>query len=300
LEENKKYLVWEWGRATMPEYSVEERDNFVLSGGKKPPSFNAMKGTLPGLGISSITASEIERSFMHLLEVLEAHFRQHKYLLGGRPCLGDFSLVGPMYAHLLRDPVPAYIMRAHAPAFCEYLERMHGLRPSYEGVFTFDKVENRLVPSPNGIGQFGQVFQHGDFLANDEIPSTLLPLIENIFHEHIPVLLSTAHQLKRYFEKKPSFDTELPRAIGYHTFALGQAKEKRAAYPYDVWMLQRCMDSISPADTSIVHPFIRSFSTGPQLLESMPWINSDLRLRSVDFKIFRDPSKPAQLVQSHL
>ncbi|MFK7828279.1 MAG: hypothetical protein AB8B57_00745 [Congregibacter sp.] len=34
---------------------------------------------------------------------LDAHFREHAFLFGERPCTGDFALAGALYAHLYRD-----------------------------------------------------------------------------------------------------------------------------------------------------------------------------------------------------
>ncbi|MBK6559245.1 MAG: glutathione S-transferase C-terminal domain-containing protein [Comamonadaceae bacterium] len=39
-----------------------------------------------------------------MLDLLDAHFAQHRFLFGERPTLGDFGLVGSMYGHLGRDP----------------------------------------------------------------------------------------------------------------------------------------------------------------------------------------------------
>lgn len=37
-----------------------------------------------------------------VMERLEAHLDVHDYILGGRPCLADFSLLGPLYGHIFR------------------------------------------------------------------------------------------------------------------------------------------------------------------------------------------------------
>ena len=47
------------------------------------------------------------------------------YLLGGRPCLADFAFMGPMYAHLYRDPYPSVIMKNVSPRVAEWVERMN-------------------------------------------------------------------------------------------------------------------------------------------------------------------------------
>ena len=37
---------------------------------------------------------------------LDRHFASHRFLFGDRPSLGDYGLIGPLYAHLGRDPWP--------------------------------------------------------------------------------------------------------------------------------------------------------------------------------------------------
>jgi hypothetical protein len=44
-----------------------------------------MQAHLPRLGISSETIPAIERSYEDLLDILEAHFRMHPYILDFRP-----------------------------------------------------------------------------------------------------------------------------------------------------------------------------------------------------------------------
>ena len=56
-----------------------------------------------------ICFSAIEKSWKAMLYDLTVHFDAHPYLLGGKPCIGDFSLAGMTYAHLYRDPVPGVL-----------------------------------------------------------------------------------------------------------------------------------------------------------------------------------------------
>ena len=46
---------------------------------------------------------------------LERHLEQHDYVLGGRPSLADFSLLGPIYVHFCRDPVAGFDLRTRFP-----------------------------------------------------------------------------------------------------------------------------------------------------------------------------------------
>ena len=79
----------------------------------------------------------IEQSYRRLLGELDAHFRDHDFLFGGRPSIGDFGLIGPMYAHLYRDPYPGKLMRETAPNVAAWVERMQSPEP-VDGDFLAD------------------------------------------------------------------------------------------------------------------------------------------------------------------
>ena len=79
------------------------------------------------------------------------HFEQYPYLLGWKPCVGDFGLLAPMYAHLGRDPHPASLMQQRAPRVYRWVERMNRADQDVPEFFTAGT----------------------DFLKNDEVPETL-------------------------------------------------------------------------------------------------------------------------------
>lgn len=60
---------------------------------------------LPGLGIDEKVGEAVEKQFRVLLGMLESHLEEWRFVLGDRISLADFSLYGPFYAHLWRDPV---------------------------------------------------------------------------------------------------------------------------------------------------------------------------------------------------
>jgi len=114
LDDNEKYLVYEWGRNSAPTLPAKERDALVISA-KSGPSFSAMKRTLPILGITENSVGQVEATFLELLDLMNQHFSVHEYLLGDSPSLADFSLYGPFFAHLYKDPKPSLIVRSRAP-----------------------------------------------------------------------------------------------------------------------------------------------------------------------------------------
>ncbi len=99
------------------------------AGGQGGGVMRRMQAYLPGLGVTPQTTALIERSHERLLDRLDAHFTVSPYLFGGRPSVGDYGLLGPLFAHLGRDPVPAGLMKTRAPAVFRWVERMNAPDP---------------------------------------------------------------------------------------------------------------------------------------------------------------------------
>lgn len=144
------------------------RDAFATGSGAEMADtiMGRMNAYLPQLGVTGQSIPAIEQSFEALLDRLNAHFAEHPYLFGGRPSIGDFGLIGPMFAHLGRDPVPAGIMKTRAPKVFRWVERM-----TAPGLDTPD------------FPEYGS-----DFLPIDEIPASLEPVLEHIAGEIFPML----------------------------------------------------------------------------------------------------------------
>ena len=178
------------------------------------------KKSVPLLGVTAHNQAAIELSYENFLADLERHFERYDYLLGDRPCIADFGLIGPFFAHLYQDPYPGQYMRANAPAVSLWVERM---------------TDKKLAK--------------GEFLADDEIPETLLPILQRMAREQLPVLLDTDNKLSEWREQNP--DMTIPRSIGTHEFSIEGVTEKRMIIPYVLWMFKRPVDffnSLVPDD----------------------------------------------------
>ncbi|MEL6371045.1 MAG: glutathione S-transferase family protein [Pseudomonadota bacterium] len=84
---------------------------------------------------------QLKQSFIDLSTMLDAHFQDRPYLLGGRPCFGDFGLWCNFY-QAWTDPTANAYIEAHAPALVAYIKRMKS--PSVDG--DFETLET-LVPT---------------------------------------------------------------------------------------------------------------------------------------------------------
>jgi len=204
-KENYNFIVTEFGKTAVPEASSEEQKE----AGEKVAGF--FGGSLPILGITQKNHQEIESWYESFLGYFNTHLKQHDFLLGSRPSIGDFGLMGPLYAHLYRDPYPGKQMKEKAPLVAKWVERMNDPKPLT-----------------------------GEFLPDDQVPDTLFPILKMIFKDHFPVLQDTVNQVGQWVKEHP--EQEIPRIMGQHQFTIGGVTETRYIFPYDQWMFQRPLD----------------------------------------------------------
>lgn len=87
---------------------------------------------------------QLKASFEALSAMLDAHFQTRSYLLGARPCFGDFGLWCNLY-QAWTDPTANAFLEARAPALVAYIKRMK--RPAIEGEFeTLEALKPTFVP----------------------------------------------------------------------------------------------------------------------------------------------------------
>lgn len=203
---NEEWVYGEFGATAAPGASKEEQ---LAIGRERGANF---KGFCPILGINPETIPAIETSYEALLADLDAHFAVHDYLLGSRPSIGDYGLIGPLYAHLYRDPASGEIMKRLAPRVAAWVERMVN------------------VTAPLS----------GEFLPDDEVPETLIPVLERMMSEQMPFLQTTANMLDAWAQANEG--SEIPRILGMAEFSVEGVKAQRIAPPFSLWMLQRALD----------------------------------------------------------
>ncbi len=144
-----------------------------------------------------------------MLDHLERHFATLPYLLGHKPSLGDFGLVGTMYGHLGRDPWPKQHLIASRPQLRAWIDRM--------------------AAPPDTTG---------DYLPADQLPATLAPVFAAISNEFLPMVEGILHELRKFMAARPD-RRRVPRGLGFIEFPMGAGRFRRAALPYSLWMLQR-------------------------------------------------------------
>ncbi len=203
---NEEWVYGEFGAVAAPGASKEEQ---LAIGRERGQAF---KGFCPILGINEQTIPAIEASYEALLADLDRHFAQYDYLLGSRPSIGDYGLIGPLYAHLYRDPASGEIMKRLAPKVAAWVERLVDVQQPLSG----------------------------EFLPDDEVPATLIPVLERMMAEQMPFLQKTADMFAAWTKANP--DAEIPRAVGMTDFTVEGVTGQRIAPPFSLWMLQRALD----------------------------------------------------------
>jgi len=241
----------------------------------------AVYAGLVHLGCDERTEHAWQASQHRVLTRLESHFARHDYVLGGRPSLADFALLGPLYAHLYRDAVSGFALRVHFPIVAEWVERTNG-----EGALNARRYGQKLY----SLGKDGQLVgrvantDSGEWLPEDEVPETLLPVLEVFFQEMWPVLRSTTRVLgdflaseahtvgdelpgKTFFADPRFGEIQLGEGPLTHEFAIGDVKGRRMVCPYHVWMLERLEKAIGPDPPESLRGLLSRFDHGGELLE---------------------------------
>jgi len=204
--ENRLFILNEFGKSALPYLpGFVQRKLASTFAGK-------MKGYLPILGITEATEDALEINTHTILKTLNRHFEKYPYLLGNAPCVGDFSLFGPIYAHLHRDPYPKNLV-ANYPNTLGWLNRL----------------KNKLRQTTNG------------FLEGDEIPESLLPLIKLIIEQQLPLIKKSIQAINIWAVDNPD-KVKLPQRLGETELKINGSSANRYNLTYPYWMFQQISD----------------------------------------------------------
>ena len=192
---------------------------------KTEAMMNRMRHAAMIFGVTEQSQPVVEALYLEYLDALNTHFEHYPYLLGWRPCIGDFGLLAPMYAHLGRDPYPARLMQQRAPAVYRWVERMNR--------------EDQDVPEYFNAGN--------DFLANDEVPETLIPVLKILAEDFVPETLAAAELINSWLdEHQPESGAvavgRLAEALGTADFTVRGETITALAQPHRFYLLQRVQD----------------------------------------------------------
>jgi len=220
LDYNEAFLRSEFGDHIAPGQSpdvIQKMADKVM----KP-----MQAYLPLLGINESTIPAIEAQYLELLSLLNNHFEQHPYLLGGQPSVADYGLFAPLYAHLSRDPYPGLLMKQQAPRLYRWIERMNA--------------ENADTP------EFGDC--ETEYFSADTIPDTLQALLALVGRDFVPEIKQAVAHINTWLAEHPDVEgqcvTEKPRLkmLGQMHYPFRGTTVTGMVIPYQLLMLQRITD----------------------------------------------------------
>lgn len=104
------------------------------------------------VGSSDANAPLITDYYLELLDLLEAHLADRKYLFGARPAFGDFGLYAQLYEAAV-DPTCGGMMMARGPAVLAWCHRM--MEPRVDGAFeTWESLAPTLAPLLAYVGRY--------------------------------------------------------------------------------------------------------------------------------------------------
>lgn len=209
---NEDWIYSEFGRSGAPDASPEEQYDLGKARGQMFRSF------VPMLGINEETIPGIEASYEAFLADFSAHLQVHPFLFGARPSLADFAFLGPLYAHLYRDPSSGEIMKRLAPKVANWTERT-------------------IAGEGGDAGLVGA----------DAIPDTLIPIMTRHMSEHMPVLEASIDQFTEWLTTAET-GAELPRAFGQTSFTQGGRTGKIITASFTLFRLQAALDEYDALD----------------------------------------------------
>ncbi len=212
------------------------------------------------LGATESTREAVEASFIDCLSLLDAHFTEHRFAFGDRPCLADCAMMGPLYAHLYRDPYPGAIMRDKAPMLCAWINRMRAPAASSES-----------VPE-----------------TSDTVPETMLAVLRHLSRDYVPVLATAMPLLQAWIGNRHV--EEIPRYAGKHRITIGRGKAYaaqglRSIHPFEQWKLQRVLDVFYSYSDNIQNDLTR-FCDETEALDLLD-LNLLNRLERKEFRLVR-------------
>lgn len=177
----------------------------------------------PLTGANLENSEVVESVYIDQLSALDRHLEEYGYLLGGRPCIGDFGMMIPLFGHLGRDPRALTLMMDKALRVYRWVERM-----------------NRQAAD---IGEYEN--QEETWLPDDQIPDTLVSFLAAMAEDFVPETMAAAECINQWLEQQAELPagTHCERAVGLCNFELRGASISPAAQPYRFYLLKRVQDA---------------------------------------------------------
>lgn len=191
-----------------------------------------MRKAMASFGVSDASIPAVEAAYEEFLDLFEAHLAGSPYLLGGRPTIGDYGLIGPLYAHLGRDPYPADLMKRRAHRVWRWVERMHA--------------------AGQDAGEYAD--RSTDLFAPDALPATLEALMAFVARDYLPEIRAMVAHADAWLAERPDLAAGTnglarpgDRSIGMTAFDWRGVPVTVAVMPYRIYLLQKVQAAMPAA-----------------------------------------------------
>ncbi len=208
-----------------------------------------MRSATAAFGVTPELAPEIERSYEEFLDLFDAHLAGSPYLLGGKPTIADYGFMGPLYAHLARDPYPSVLMKQRAQRVWRWVERM-----------------NSPVLDASEYGDCGQ-----ELFEDGSVPDTLVALLAYIGTEYVDEAVAQVTAVDAWLAEHPDaaegevvLGKPKRRFSGTTTFDWRGRPMTVVVVPYRIFMIKRVQDAFAAA-TADERATVRSLFSGAGL-----------------------------------
>jgi len=221
-ETNRAFLSRDFPAALAPTGAseAEQAQVFEMASGR-------MRKAMASFGVSPESAPAVDAAYAEFLRLFDRHLAASPYLLGGRPTLGDYGLVAPLYAHLARDPFPAQLMKQTAYRVWRWTERMNA--------------------ADQDAGEYGA--PPPELFGDDSVPDTLKDLMRFVAEDYLPEVEAYVTFANAWLAERPDLaagTSGLPRTqdrvIGQVGFAWRGVEIKVGVMPYRLYLLQKIQE----------------------------------------------------------
>lgn len=225
-DDNYDFVGREFGRSFSPHGADEELAHF---GEVIAERMNGFRTTV--FGDTPDTWPLFDAIYLDALGILEEQFRQYPYLFGGLPSIADHILMGPLFGHFGRDPVPSNIMKLKAPRVFRWTEHMN--------------TPDIVSPEHHDIPEA--------YLADDEIPEGTLAFLRFCLETYGPAIVKSVELYNNWAldkSQKSSGDmlSDKPRdhepVICQFTATVRGTPFLQSVSSYEIWVIQRVLDWI--------------------------------------------------------
>ena len=176
-------------------------------------------------GVKPAAQRLVEESYAQFLVLMEQHLRAYPFILGGHPTIADYGLIGAMYAHLGRDPVPLRLLQTSAPNVFRWVERMNMAE-----TFVDEATAN----------------SEGKLFNGNDLPKSLLQLMRFIADDYLPEITAHVERANVWLERHPEIESGSPTnnksmksGLGLAPFAWRGTEIETVVIPYRFYLLQR-------------------------------------------------------------